>query len=199
METALDRINRTLIQHRVKNNIKRWYFRSPETLSVILSENEVRNVVSESGLQDFLLPDIVRTVCNGMRIIFAILIALRTPRSIQVFIDEGILDSALPLEITGAPRHFLDGQAFFDVQWEFIPYKFAKSLYRRVRDEYVLPIVDEKRLESLDGSFGMISEIKVAPELHSLTAPSQKVNRHVVAQRNVANIYTALAGPRVDS
>jgi hypothetical protein len=176
MVTALDRVNRALLEYRAKNNIQRWYFASPEALSTILCENEVRNIVSECALQHFLLPDIVRTICNNMRIIFAILIQLRTPQSIQEFIDDGMHDNSLPLEVNGLPHNFLDQQAFFDAQWEFVPYRFAKSHYRRVRDEYVLPIVEEKRLESLDGSFGMISEIKLAPELSSLTAPNQKVS-----------------------
>jgi hypothetical protein len=178
METALDRVNNALLQYRVKNNIGRSYFSDADAIPTILNKQVVQDIVHGTELQLFQIPDIVQDICNSMRIIFAVLIQLRIPQAVQKFIDKSLVDKRLPLECDAVPLPPGEQRAFFDAQWEFIPFSIEPCLYREIRNEYVLPIIEHDRMGSLDGSFGRIAKIKLDSGLHKLSSPNERV-RHL--------------------
>jgi serine/threonine protein kinase len=189
MESHLDRVHKVLVQERGKNNIMRDYLRNPDGLSAILTSEVVRNVVSEAGVQVHEIPKVVATVCEQMLLIFAILIDIHKPQAIHIFIEEGIADAKMPLELTAIPSTSIDRKAFYDAQWRFTPYRLKRGVHRHIRSEYPLPIVDEERLPHMDGSFGMISRVRLSPELDELSPPDQKVSQRDMKPANALTIF----------
>jgi len=92
---------------------------------------------------------------------FAILPTIGAEEDIEHFIERGELDARLPLSDTTVQEVLKTKYAaFLEIQWEFIPYRFARG-HRLLRDKHILPITKETRLSELDGSFGAISRIEI--------------------------------------
>ena len=185
----MDHVHKTLVRERGKNNIMRDYSRNPDGLSAILTPEVVRNIVSEAGVQAHEIPKVVATVCEQMLLIFAILIDIHKPQAIHIFIEEGIVDAKIPLELTAVPSTNIDRKVFYDAQWTFTPYRLKRGVHRHIRSEYPLPIMDEERLPHMDGSFGMISRVRLSPELDELSPSHRKVSKRNAKPANPSGMF----------
>ncbi|KAI1750463.1 kinase-like domain-containing protein [Xylaria castorea] len=82
-----------------------------------------------------------KIIVNGGSVVFSLLLELNLPAFLSAFIQENVLDNALPVDKTRVePILGDDAQAFTSAQWSFFPYTLENYTYhRRLRTEEIVP------------------------------------------------------------
>ena len=112
---------------------------------------------------------------------FAILLHLGRSSEIVKFLERQELDARLPMTKDQLSDIIpQDAAAFFKDQWGFLPYIFQRSPHQHIHnDNFVLPFLKDQILDELEGGFGAISEVTMAPSMQAMV-PAQ-VRQTVVA------------------
>lgn len=90
------------------------------------------------------------SVLNEGQKVFAILVEMRLQEALAAFIENEILDSALPVDKTQLEGIIScdDVQKFVNHQWDYLAYEFRKGSYqRKIRDEIILPYLEQTRID----------------------------------------------------
>ena len=100
---------------------------------------------------------------------FGILVHIGKPNSMTKFLERNELDARLPFgqEQLSEILHE-DAKLFLRSQWDFLPHIFQGDHHQHIPDSYVLPFLNDKRLDELEGGFGAISEVTVASSMQAL-------------------------------
>jgi hypothetical protein len=121
--------------------------------------------------------DIIMTECPNL---FGILLELNLERKIVPFIENDLLDKALPLgEDQLAPIIPEASANFVKVQWDYLTYYFRKGQYHRKIDEsLILPYVEEQEIGG--GAFSRVYKSLIHAAYQNFV---QDRNRKVILQK----------------
>jgi hypothetical protein len=130
--------------------------------------------------------DIIMTECPNL---FGILLELNLERKIAPFIENDLLDKALPL---GEDRltHIIPEAAvnFVKVQWDYLAYCFRKGQYHRKIDEsLILPYVEEQQIGG--GGFSRVYKSLIHTAYQNF---AQDRNRKVILQKFPRNFHAEI-------
>ena len=123
---------------------------------------------------------------------FAILLHLRRSSEMVKFLERNQLDARLPMtkdQLSDIIPE--DAAAFFKDQWGFLPYIFQRNLHQHIHsDHFVLPFLEDRALDDLEGGFGAISEVTIAPSMQAMV-PDQVSWPAVACRTLFARMFTA--------
>ena len=86
------------------------------------------------------------------------------------FLEQNELDARLPMTKDQLSDIIpQDAAAFFKNQWGFLPYIFQRNHHQHINnDSFILPFLRDQTLDDLEGGFGVISEITIAPSMQAM-------------------------------
>ena len=182
----------TQINERWQVSASGQYFIDPQHLSSILPHHVIIQAVQASSFpqhQHLLFAD---KISHTGLTTFAILLHLGRSDEIAKFLERNELDARLPMT-KDQLSHIIpqDAAAFFKDQWGFLPYIFQRNPHQHIHnDNFVLPFLKDRTLDDLEGAFGAISEVTIAPSMQAMV-PDQV--RWPVAARHIlfARVFTA--------
>jgi hypothetical protein len=121
--------------------------------------------------------DIIMTECPNL---FGILLELNLERKIVPFIENDLLDKALPLGEDRLTPIIPEASAnFVKVQWDYLAYCFRKGQYHRKIDEsLILPYVEEQQIGG--GAFSRVYKSLIHTAYQNFV---QDRNRKVILQK----------------
>jgi hypothetical protein len=139
------------IQTKRKRSTDGRYYITEKDVRVVLTSEAVDNAVRELSLSEVDHVEICAKIkVEGMKT-FAILLWMRRESAVVDFIENGALDSSLPLAQVRAEaiapsfgKHFSQ-----EIQWQFLPRFFSSSLrsyFARIQAEEILPFLSEVKL-----------------------------------------------------
>lgn len=113
----------------------------------------------EFGIAQHKLQDTADIVIREGTSVFSILLELNLEKRLVTFIENDMLDSALPLHTTDLEAIIPEAVATFEtLQWDYLAYRFRKGQYhRKIKPKEILPYLEEKRI----GGGGFSSVFKV--------------------------------------
>jgi hypothetical protein len=149
------------------------HFVSEIDLYALMSEELIRKALLDCDLPPNNLPETVKTVCAGLRKIFAILILNGDAKLVTKFIafdqlQRTELDKKLPLHLDELclvlpktrPYRL---ELFLERQWEFLPPIFSGKLISRcLAPQTIFPITRDEKIGS--GGFGDVFEIEISKD-----------------------------------
>ncbi|KAI1428793.1 kinase-like domain-containing protein [Xylaria sp. FL1777] len=116
-----------------------------------------------------------RIIADGGKVIFSLLLELDICPFLGSFIQENILDTALPVDKSRVePILGDDAQSFISAQWSFLPYTLESYPYhRRLRSEEVVPYTYMSEIGG--GKCSKVYKVKIHPtHNHLVTEESDR-------------------------
>lgn len=173
MESTLIRLRKNIGQLR-KQSICNRSFVNPHELRALFTKDTIEKSVKECHLRGSDLPGILSKIYEHGITVFAILIWMKEEDAIIKFIEHDTMDAGLPIEEARAKEVVPDfGEHFYNVQWEFLPRVFEKSMrdkHGKIRKEVILPFIREVPLGQ--GGYSDVFLMSVAPS-QQLFFPNQ--------------------------
>lgn len=168
MRNILTSLREEIIRLRSQNADNQKFIDIPR-FREILTEEITHNALLACGFLPHQCREYTVRIRNEAFRIFALLLYLESPWLIGPFLEHSIHDipvrkeqlSELSVELG---EQFKSG--FLTKQLAFKPHFFHRGRFARVDPSAVLPIVKKNELDELEGSFGAISEIVIAPSFH---------------------------------
>lgn len=169
------------------------YFLDPQHLRSILPHHVIIKAMHESSFPQHQHLLFAEQISHTGLTTFAILLHLRRSHEITKFLERNELDARLPMTKDQLSDIIpQDAAAFFKDQWGFIPYIFQRNPHQHIHnDNFVLPFLKDRTLDDLEGGFGAMSEVTIAPSMQAMV-PDQV--RWSVAARHIlfARVFTAM-------
>jgi hypothetical protein len=173
-------LRRQIQQLRVSIDNGDRHFIPQRALYKLLTREEILRLVTTCNVAPYHVNELVETIVNGARRIFAILILLKgEERFISRFVEfddlqRSALDYKLPFSKERlkflVPVETVDD--FYELQWEFVAPVFSRGVAHRVLDSKIrLPFVCDEDTRK-EGGFGHIYEVQIHPDYHKFTATS---------------------------
>jgi hypothetical protein len=139
------------IEAKRKRSTDGKYYITEKDVRVVLTSEAVENAVRELSFSEIDHVEICAKIkLEGVKT-FAILLWMRRESAIVDFIENGALDSSLPLaqaRVEDIAPSF--GKSFAqEIQWQFLPRFFSSSLrsyFARIQAEEILPFLSEVKL-----------------------------------------------------
>ena len=190
----------SLLSHLCTQISERWqvsatgqYFVDPQHLRSILPHHVIIQLMHESSFpqhQHLLFAD---KISHTGLTTFAILLHLGRSNEIAKFLERNELDARLPMTKDQLSDIIpQDAAAFFKGQWGFLPYILQRNPHQHIHnDNFVLPFLTDRTLDDLEGGFGVISEVTIAPSMQAMVPDQVRWSvgaRHVLFTR----VFTAM-------
>ena len=136
------------------------------SLDQILHETCILEILHDSSfrIDPHKLDSTVEIVSKEGRKVFAILVELRLEHALAGFIENDILDKALPAQESklAAVLEFDRRRNFLQRQWEYLAYNFTGDMYQRALEaEMIIPYL--KQTEIGGGGFSTVYDVLVHP------------------------------------
>jgi hypothetical protein len=164
----MDKLRTQIIGSREENVEGRLFF-PYRAINELMKPDVILGVLREWNIPTPQLHEAAGSIARGALRTFAILVVIRSIRSILIFLkndqfDYARLDQKLPLSretlLALLPNDIAD--EFFEKQWEFAVPVFSKQILPRyLQTKTILPILEEKEVGK--GGFGTVYEISLHP------------------------------------
>ena len=146
------------------------HFIDPRELRSLLTRDVIVQAIQECSFpehQRVLFAD--KIYHTGLKT-FAILLHMRCSMEMVKFLEQNELDSRLPMSKDQLSDIIpQDAAAFFKNQWGFLPYILQRNHHQHINhDSFILPFLRDQTLDDLEGGFGVISEITIAPSMQTM-------------------------------
>ena len=172
MSSTLDQIRVSIDSH-LQKSASEQYFIDRRDLCSIMTHDSILGAILECCFPAHLHARYANEILQKGIKVFAILVHIRKPNSMIMFLERNELDARLPFgeqqvsDILGG-----DAKLFLRSQYDFLPYIFRRDHHQHIPDSYILPFLHEKRMDDLEGGFGAVSEVTIAYSMQAL------VNNH---------------------
>ena len=182
----------TQINERWQLSASGQYFIDPEHLRSILPHHVIVQAMQESSFpqhQQLLFAD---KISHAGLMTFAILLHLGRSSKIHQFLERNELDARLPMTKDQLSEIIPeDAAAFFKDQWGFLPYIFQRNPHQHIHnDNFVLPFLKDRTLDDIEGGYGAMSEVTIAPSMQAMV-PDQVSWPAVACRTLFGRIFTA--------
>lgn len=140
------------------------HFISQLKLKAIFTVDSLAKCIEELQIDDAYRIGLKEYVVNDATTLFAILVWMQKPNAVVEFREHAIKDRNLPLDVERARKIDSNfGKTFAEeIQWEFLPYKFRKTMcdsHVQIHDTVILPFIEEVSLTS--GGSGDITKVRI--------------------------------------
>ncbi len=165
-------------------------------LQQILTAEAVLSVLADSSfhIPSHKVENTAQIVASEGRIVFALLLDLSLERELGRFIEYDCLDHALPLHKSQLEDIIPQAAGnFAKCQWDYRAYRFRKGQYhRKVRDEEILPYMEQKRIGG--GGFSSIYRVLIHPDHQNIIPDSPSSVRFMRSRLFTGAMLTSYAG-----
>ena len=155
------------------------HFVPHDELQHLMTGDNVRNALEDSSMKRYSIDETTETIVRRAYRIFGILVLIRQPESILMFIkDDGhrqlSIDDRLPFSLDVLQEIFSDDivtRQFNEKQKEFtVPIFDRSALPRDLKGGITLPFLEDHHIGS--GGFGNVHKIKISPshQLYGLSS-----------------------------
>ena len=189
-------IRRDLKKALIKNVDARFFLPEQELVRILTDDN-VKECISQADMEEYLKHDCIMAILNGGRRVLALLLMLKKVELIRKFVETdqspkiSYLDSRLPFEQESLERILRDDtDAIHDIsknQWEVMaPYFQEEQTHRIFQVDVVMPFIHSKSIGA--GGFGDVLEVTL-PGIHHGFASHQKGDVRTSISRKGGEIH----------
>lgn len=167
----MERLRTLLVDSRLKNS-DGHYFVPNSTVITLVTTTSVRNTLKDCGVIVQSLDELVKTIIEGARTVFAVLVLIRQVQQASRFVRHDQfqsplvhIDHKLPFSLENLNQilGLTTAREFFERQWEFAAPIFSRRLLPRcLTGDTILPILETKPIGA--GGFGEAHEISIHPD-----------------------------------
>src|SRR6266536_4113125 len=174
----MDELKDKLVGIQIENFESKWYIPGQE-LERLFCPNVIEEAVARCGIEPYKREEVVKTILQGARKVFATLVLMGKEPSILRFIEHDHLqgqplDAKLPLSRSELSL-ILDGsqsEAFYRTQWIVAAPLFHDDLSHRIlNNATILPFTRNVRIAS--GAFGTVFDVTFEPKHQGAGSSSQ--------------------------
>ena len=167
---GMEGLRTQIVDSRVKNSDGRHFVPNPTVIDLVTAI-PVRKALKECNVVSQDMDELVQTIIEGARTVFAVLILIRQVQRSSYFVRNDQfqsplvpVDHKLPFGLE-ALEQILEPMAakeFFERQWEFTAPNFSRRLLpRSLTKDTILPILEDRLIGA--GGFGEAHEIRIHP------------------------------------
>ena len=167
----MERLRTSIVSSRIKN-VNGQHFVPKSTIVALITAASVRDTLKDCGIVVHSLEELVQTILEGARTVFAVLVVVRQVQQVGHFVKHDqfqsplvYIDHKLPFSLETLDRIIGSETAreFFEKQWEFAaPFFSRRLLPRYLGEDTVLPILKTRPIG--EGGFGEAHEISIHPD-----------------------------------